>query len=106
MIFGFPILFLRKSFSDGAGAFQRLLDSVQGIFDRMDSLDPRILDDAMNGEKDAKVPQCLLISNSTLHELSGETAKLKILGLLCQVQIFAVKSSVLIACVRSIQCKA
>ena len=74
-------------FTDGAGSFQRLLNTIQQIFDDVDSIDPRILDEAVNGEKDAAVPQCLLISNSRLHELNGETAKLKNLGLLCQVRL-------------------
>ena len=46
-----------------------------------------MLDETADGEKETKVPQCLLISNSRLHDLNGETAKLKATGLLSQVEL-------------------
>ena len=73
--------------ADGAGSFQRLLGSIQQVFDDADAVDPRVLDEAINTEKDAPVPSNLLISNSRLHELNVETAKLKTYGLLSQVRV-------------------
>jgi len=57
----------------------------------MDSVDPRILDDftERSDEQHAEVPRCLLVSRARLQELSGELAKLKVLGHLNEASFVA-----------------
>ncbi|XP_076811579.1 nipped-B-like protein A isoform X2 [Clavelina lepadiformis] len=70
---------------DVAGSFQRLTSMIATIFDEMDALDPRLLNEAQSGQKEGKIPQCLLLSRAQLQYLSGETAKIKAMGIMHQM---------------------
>ena len=60
---------------------QRLTSTIDAIFDDLDTIDPRIIDEVANdGDKNADIPRCLLISRSRLQDLSEETGKLKVMG--------------------------
>uniref|UniRef100_H2ZDM6 Nipped-B protein n=1 Tax=Ciona savignyi TaxID=51511 RepID=H2ZDM6_CIOSA len=70
---------------DGAGLFRRLSQTIERIFDDMDTVDPRLLAESAEDDDMQEVHPRLLISKSRLQDLSMETAKLKAMGLLCQL---------------------
>ena len=73
--------------SEEAGPHNRVLSLISKIFDKIDALDARLLDEIMSNEetKEYSIHPYKLISKQKLEELNEETSKLKDKGTLSQV---------------------